>query len=493
MRRFFTTFLFLFAISGLLVPCLFVKAGTVDPDPTFTANNLLFDSDFANVTAMTVYQIQTFLEAKGSVLASINPNRLCGTSTSSCNNTKSAAQLIYDAAVLKDSTGARIGVNPAVIMVTMQKEQSLIKGTFGSSAALQYALDWAMGYSVYESGDRIEELKGFKQQLLGGGGYWGAPRSLRYNYSIGRGPAVNNDCIVPGSNNSVYNGNCHTFNVSNTTSYYDVPARQWINRPNKASMSLYRYTPHAFNGNYNFWYYWNQWFASLYNLKVASHLSVSPHSAVPGNRVTAKFSLINNNKVSLKLDRIKVMVYKKGGVAQDIPGGSNITIGPGETFSFANVTNTAILQNVGYQKAAIFIKYQGKWYTYERRFGARADYLTVRPLGPTVFYLNPALSFNPSRSIYTDESTTAEFTIYNNTYAPLYLERLKVSVWKNKTYYDFTGLSNRWLVDKIDFSQLKASPSSVGTWSTKVNAKLGGSWITPYNDNSQILKVYERR
>ncbi|MDD5552183.1 MAG: FG-GAP-like repeat-containing protein, partial [Candidatus Pacebacteria bacterium] len=231
-------------------------AGCVQPSPSFNPNKLVSDVDFINTSSMSVSGIQKFLETNNSVLADINPKRLCGTKTTACTNTKTAAQLIYEAAVLRAS-GQSVGINAGAILVTLQKEQSLITKTSwldncsaGSSCpypTLQYALDWAMGYSVYEEdGTRIEELKGFKQQLLGvPGSWWGAPRSLRNNYNLGRGP------------NGYYLGD--SFVLSNTTGYYCVPSSQRVKPTTKATMSLYRYTPHVFNGNYNFWYYWNKW------------------------------------------------------------------------------------------------------------------------------------------------------------------------------------------------------------------------------------------
>jgi len=241
--------------------------GSVEPNSSFTANNLLFDADFINTGAMSVAEIQAFLKEKGSVLARTDSSflkRLCGTAPENCNNTKTAAQLIYEAVNLKDENNQSIGVNPAVILVTMQKEQSLVTRTSWTEESLQYALDWAMGYAVYENGTRIEALKGFRQQLLGGEDsegnfWWGSAQSMRNNYELGRGPNVDSSCRTygdPPKNPSYFEGYCHKFEVTNTTSYYNVPSKQWVKPENKSTMALCWETTHVLNAKYNLWYYW---------------------------------------------------------------------------------------------------------------------------------------------------------------------------------------------------------------------------------------------
>lgn len=43
-------------------------------------------------------------------------------------------------------------------------------------------------------------------------------------------------------------------------SFAGIAARQLVTIGNKATAALYRYTPHVFNGNYNFWRFFNAWF-----------------------------------------------------------------------------------------------------------------------------------------------------------------------------------------------------------------------------------------
>jgi hypothetical protein len=121
---------------------------------------------------------------------------------------KSAAEMIADAAVAWN-------VSPKVILVTLQKEQSLL----GRSGPSQTALDWALGVGKTDS-STIYKYQGFGNQI-----WWGAA-------------TLNNNAErwKPGAQ-LLIDGN------------YVVPS-------NGATHSLYRYTPHI-RGNTSFWLlYW---------------------------------------------------------------------------------------------------------------------------------------------------------------------------------------------------------------------------------------------
>jgi len=467
-----------------------INAGSVNPDPSFTPNNLIFDNDFINTSSMSIDEIQSFLERFNSPLANTDPSflkRFCGTPVSQCNNNKTAAQIIYEAATLTVD-GQPKGVNPGVILVTLQKEQSLITKTSWNDSCpagnncppgtLQYALDWAMGYSVYEDGTRIQELKGFIQQLLGvPNSYWGAPRSLRYNFEAGLGPY----------NTHFGDG----FELSNDTSYYNVPSSQYVKPENRATLALYRYTPHVFNGNYNFWYYWNYWFGSIYNIEVSSQISFSPTTNwyyVDGNIVWIDFGIKNKNKISMKLERIKVDIWDSKGY-QDIYGVSDYVLESGENFLLSNSSafRKKIFKYAADYTAQIWIKYRGKWYLPK---GAQTKNFRVIPMKWNYFYLNPNLSLNPSQ-IYEGQNTTAIFKIYNKTSAPLYLERLKVDMRDGTKNYDITGYSGYTLNGSFDFSQSKTI-NEAGTYTAGVRVKINGKWFVPLGNVDKQIKVIKK-
>lgn len=203
---------------------------------TFNPNLLIEDDSFVAINSMSVDEIQRFLDSKGGALRNFSENG------------RSAAQIIWDAShghgdasgtingiVIDSSTGT---VNPKALLVTLQKEQSLITNPNPSAAAL----NTAMGYGCPDSGGCNPAYQGFTKQVE-----WAAWQ-LRYNYER----AVDNrfaDYQV---------GQTMTF--SNSTSPYNPAPSQSVTLNNRATAALYRYTPHVYNGNYNFWNFFRQWF-----------------------------------------------------------------------------------------------------------------------------------------------------------------------------------------------------------------------------------------
>src|SRR3989339_336352 len=210
-------------------------------------HNVIENSHFVNYNSMSVSDIQAFLVAKGSFLKDYVDGSAQGMG-------RTASQIIWDAAhgkyeaagtahgiAINESTGT---VNPAVILVFLQKEQSLISRTVWD--------DWsmlaAMGYNCYAgvSGDGNgngckDAQEGFTLQVE-----WGAWQ-LRYNYEMAGKDATWWNTEYPGYT-QYRTGNTATMGTSRTPpSSYDVTFA------NQATASCYRYTPYVFFGNYNVW------------------------------------------------------------------------------------------------------------------------------------------------------------------------------------------------------------------------------------------------
>ncbi len=210
-------------------------------------NQLVSDGDFIDIGSLSASDIQAFLQSQGSGLASINPSQL-----GSGANGRSAAQIIYDAAhatydaaagcsggiCINSSTGT---ISPKAILITLQKEQSLV--TTGNPS--QSALDTAMGYGCPDSGGCNATYAGFSNQV--GWAAW----QMRYNYE---GSRIGSSRVAPyikGGLLSNMTYNLPSLGLSGSVTVY---------LSNNATASLYRYTPHLFNGNYNFWKLGINWF-----------------------------------------------------------------------------------------------------------------------------------------------------------------------------------------------------------------------------------------
>ncbi len=255
----------------VLLSLIFVATPTLAQtglvDPSFNPNKLIEDKTFSDTkTFGGPIGVQKFLETKQSVLANTSSEFLAKLKEPQAsvlkqgledpepnlNRQRTAAELIWDASV-------QSGLNPQVILVTLNKEQGLITASQNfSNEALQKALDRAMGFDCPDATGCGDLFPGFYFQLFGnydssGNRYLGAAKSLMksFNTSNGRGPVYNGSVSHVGD----------TIVLDNTMGGYEgIDPEQTITLANSATAALYRFTPHVFNGNYNFWKYFNTWF-----------------------------------------------------------------------------------------------------------------------------------------------------------------------------------------------------------------------------------------
>ena len=242
----------------------------------FDPGNIISDERFGNVDAFASPDaIQRFLELKDSLLANTDPEFLkmlrepadidrkqaLEDPRPNLGRLRTAAELIYDAA-------RQGGINPQVILVTLNKEQSLITGRF-SGDVLQRRLDRSMGFACPDSGVCGDLFLSFYSQLFGnidneGNRYLGASKSLgrSLNTPGGRGPMVDANGSTFGSSPKVKVSRVgDTITLNNTQGPpNNAPASQTFVLANSATAALYRYTPHVYNGNFNFWRFFNEWF-----------------------------------------------------------------------------------------------------------------------------------------------------------------------------------------------------------------------------------------
>lgn len=237
-------------------------------------NQLVGDGDFIDINSLGVAGIQSFLQSQGSGLATISSSQLGAGA-----NGRSAAQIIYDAAhgaydaavgcaggiCIDSSTGT---ISPKAIMITLQKEQSLIT----TASPSQGALDAAMGYGCPDSGGCNATYAGFSNQV--GWAAW----QLRWNYEGSRlGSSRVAPYLVGGLlPNMTYN--LPDLGLSGSVTVY---------LSNNATASLYRYTPHLFNGNYNFWKLGINWFG--YGTSAGSGGSINDTSTLQAGTYAGSF------------------------------------------------------------------------------------------------------------------------------------------------------------------------------------------------------------
>jgi hypothetical protein len=267
----------LFLALGLLAGPTSVWAQDVRAG--FDPNVLVPDARFNDTQSLDGAEgVQKFLESKGSLLANTAPDFLIhlnepsdpavklalGDPEWNLGRLRTAAELIWDASQAS-------GLNPQVILVMLNKEQGLVTtAQCTDSNVLQRELNHAMGFACPDGSGCGNLFPGFYYQLFGnvdtdGNKYLGATKSLMRSFNTpgGRGPNLNGAPAQVGDQVA----------LGNTLGGYDgIASQQTVTIGNRATAALYRYTPHVFNGNYNFWNFFTSWFKYPNGTLIASTL-----------------------------------------------------------------------------------------------------------------------------------------------------------------------------------------------------------------------------
>lgn len=208
MHTLFKSILFTVLFSLILTPFASVYAA-------FNPNHIISDFEFRDYDSMTLDDIFRFLKSKNSTLSTyVDPVTRV-----------SAAQIIYDHARLSK-------INPKVLLVKLQKEQSLITDPYPE----QKQYDWATGYGICDScsksDPKLQKYKGFANQI----DYAASSLRLFHDNPTSYGYPVGSVQVIDG---------------------------QTVTINNSATHALYLYTPHI-HGNKNFYNIWQDWFSQTY-------------------------------------------------------------------------------------------------------------------------------------------------------------------------------------------------------------------------------------
>ncbi|MDR2931266.1 MAG: hypothetical protein LBV06_10250 [Propionibacteriaceae bacterium] len=219
---------------------------------------IISDADFYNSGAMSAAQVQGFLDQKGQSCR--DGEAACIKNFRESTSTRAADSYCGRYVGASNETAAQIitkvsqacGINPQVLIVTLQKENSLIT----RSQPSQWSYRTAMGYGCPDSSGCETAYYGFSNQLY---------RAARQFKIYAADPGWFS----------------HRANAWNTIAYNPSPScgssRVYIE--NQATASLYNYTPYQPNqaalnnlygtgdscsayGNRNFWSFFNDWFGA---------------------------------------------------------------------------------------------------------------------------------------------------------------------------------------------------------------------------------------
>ena len=337
-------------VSGLLVA---QKVASAADARQFQAGRIIDDAVFTNYNSMNAAQIQQFLNNKNSVclknfrgqsLVDDNGDGVVADTTTETygrHGTMTAAQLINAAAKI-------YRINPQVILVTLQKEQSLITGSDCSN------MNTALGYGCPDStpGQCAASAKGFTRQID-----YGA-----YHF---RGYFNDSLTYVP-------------FGTGNHRIQYNPSSScgsSVVNIQNRATASLYSYTPYQPNqaalnagygsascgayGNRNFFLFFSDWFGSTF-----SNDTVTPHpdgTLFTQDGVTYVVSNGTKRRI-MNADIFTSWGYRWGSVKRATTGDRNLPIGipidiikPGKLFRAGSTGSVYIMvwENSAWRKQHI--------------------------------------------------------------------------------------------------------------------------------------------
>jgi len=229
---------------------------------SFQAGNIVSDANFYDGDALSAAQIQSFLASQVSACSSSSclvngrfsldsraADAMCA--AMSGGSSLSTAEIIA-------RVGAACGISPKVILVTLQKEQSLVTAKNPSAATLERA----MGYACPDTanGGCDPAYAGVGNQI-----YWSAWQWKRYGNPAGTSKYFT--WFAPGA--------AHAIQYNPTVSC----GTKTVTVQNAATAALYYYTPYTPNtaaltnlygtgdscsayGNRNFWRLWSDWFGS---------------------------------------------------------------------------------------------------------------------------------------------------------------------------------------------------------------------------------------
>jgi D-alanyl-D-alanine endopeptidase (penicillin-binding protein 7) len=219
---------------------LFVSANTIAFNPQY----IISDEEMQSTANWTTADIQKFLQDRGSYLATLTTPDYNG-------QIKPASQIIQEAS-------QQYQINPKYLLVTLQKEQSLVT----DDTPTQKQLDWATGYGVCDScsmdDPKVIKFKGFGKQVDNAAGI------IRWYYN--------------NSSQSFVKKKDQNITIDNTP----IVPQSW------ATAFLYTYTPHL-HGNQNFWRIWNTWFSQMYPNGTLLRSETSDEVWLIQNNVKRKF------------------------------------------------------------------------------------------------------------------------------------------------------------------------------------------------------------
>ncbi len=425
----------------------------------FDPNYIISDEEVLDYTAMNLEEIKTLLMNKNSFLSTysyLNPD----------GKLMTAAEIIYDRAITNK-------VSPKFLLVLIQKEQSLIE----DPSPEQSQLDWAAGYGCPDGGSCNPRWQGFWKQINSASmqfrDYFDNPQL--YSYQA---------------------GGTYTFtNLYGTISNDPIT----VTPVNQATAALYNYTPHVYNGNYNFYNIWQRYFTR--NYPDGSLLQAYGESGVwliqnnkkrPFQSRAALISRFDPNKI-INVNKADIDKYETGAPIKFAqyslirsPRGTIFLLVDDKKRGF---TSGEAFRKMGFNPVEVA---NASWEDIN-------SYSDGVPLTATSTY--------PTGALLQDKKTGGVYWVIEGTKAPILDKIFLTTKFKSKKIIRVTAaeLNNYQTIDPVLFTDgelLKSNNSSAvyvisggkkrPIYSGEVFERLGYQWQNVITVSPQILSLYDQ-
>ena len=216
----------------------------------FNPGNIIADRVFYDNAAMSATQIQNFLVSMGGYIRNFRQTTATKAADSFCRGYTGAANETAGTIIKKVADSC--GINPRVLIVTLQKERSLITDTVYDSRDYQIA----MGYGCPDTAACTSTYYGFQNQLYSASKQFKRYAAYPTNYAH-RAGVTNNVRYHPNTacgSSPVFIANQATASLYNYTPY----------QPNAAALAAGYGTGNSCSsyGNRNFFHWFVDWFGS---------------------------------------------------------------------------------------------------------------------------------------------------------------------------------------------------------------------------------------
>ncbi len=411
--------------ASIFLSALLVGAFIISPSLAlangFDPSYIISDHEILDYDSMTLEQIQSFLESKNSYLANYRAEDPDGKSWK-------AADIIYDRAQTNK-------VSPKFIIVLLQKEMGLIEE---DETPKSTQLDWATGYGCPDGGGCNERWRGFWKQVnsatLQFYDYLENPQD--YNYRKGQTYIFNNP---------------YSTTIQGTVEVTPV---------NDATAGLYNYTPHVYNGNYNFYKIWKRYFTRAYPngtlLQARDEVGVwliqdgKKRPFLTKGALTSRF---DENKI-IQVEKSELDAYPKGAPIKFAnysivrsPGGHLYLLVDDKRRGF---TDYEAFRKIGYNPEEVE---NASWEDIN-------SYIEGRPITPTSTY--------PTGALLQDSSTGGVYWVIEGEKAPLHDRSFLSTKFSNKRVIQVSSeeLERYKTIDPVMFDngELITSPATRGIY-----------------------------